>query len=72
MNDAPKFATPIPQHYAQAFKEVAQWPPELRPGRINALTDQLVALGHARPRTDASCPWRPLVIPVFLHSRGLQ
>jgi hypothetical protein len=35
---------------ATALQEALQLAPELRPARINAITDRLVAMGLCRPR----------------------
>ena len=72
MNDAPKFATPIPQHYAQALREAAQWPPELRVGRIDALTKQLAAQAFVRGPGECDPKFAPMSAEQrWLETRGI-
>jgi hypothetical protein len=45
-----RLSTLFPPSMATALQEALQLAPELRPARINAITDRLVAMGLCRPR----------------------
>jgi hypothetical protein len=55
----PYLCTLYPPEYAKALQQAAvEWTMETRVQRIDALTDQLVRLGFARPRSDDSMTYQ--------------